>query len=455
MNENFLIIGDVNIKRILIIACFIAVLFMGISSVNADDLNNASDIDTSIVDADNDVKTFTDLANEIENTKKNSVLVLHGKYKYDPEKDSKYKKGIVISKNIKIKGKDNCIIDGAGKARCLKINSKCKVTLKGITFKNGYVDEAEGGAIYAGAKSNLKIKDCTFKYNEAHKSNGGAISIAKKATLKIYNSKFYHNKAIRASDNSWPKDKRGMGGAIKVQIGSKLTLKNSVFKYNEAFLSIILVLSHSDGVGTKTSTVYVKDCLFKKNTANYNGAFYLDEYGKGKFLNTKFKNNVAQSKGGALVLDASKYVLIKKCSFSRNSGIFGAAIDLFKYGKSVSHVNIESCTFTKNKAKVAGGAIFSDNGKLNIMKSKFNKNSAGTSGGAVEIRKGTLTLKFDKFIKNSAKCGGALLIKDKKSIYVYASIFSKNKATVNGKNLLCIIHHEVANITITPKQIDL
>ena len=401
-------------------------------------------------DSSNNVKSFSDLAQEIENTKKGSVLVLDGKYKFDPKEDGQYKNGIFITKSIKIVGKNNCTIDGNGKARIFKLESHCKLTLKHIKFTRGYSKGSNGGALFSYSHCVIIIKNCGFTRNVAFKANGGAIASGAHSVVDIRDSKFYYNKALRSSDKAWPKDQRGMGGVLDINIGSKLILHNSIFKENQGYLSIILVMSQTDK-GTKTSTVDVKNCLFERNAAAINGVFYLDEYGKGTFTKSVFKKNFSRDKGATLVLDASKSALVKNCRFEKNVGVFGGAIDLLKYNKYVSHVSVVDCSFIKNKAKQVGGAIYSEHGRLKIVTSKFIKNKAGVSGGAVEVRGGKLNMVKPLFKQNSAQCGGAVLVKDKKGIHSYKAKFIKNRATVDGKNILAIFNHHVSKIKILTK----
>lgn len=393
------------------------------------------------------VKTFSDLMKEIKDAKPGSVFVLSGEYKYNPKTDAKYKNGIVISKNLKIVGKNGATINGNGKMRCLILTRGIDVSISKVTFKNGLSNNENGGGIFVNRNSKLVLKECTFKNNKAYKANGGGICTAMNCKLEIHKCKFIKNKAIRASDKKWPKDQRGMGGAIHVTIGSSLKIYDSVFKKNSGYLSIILVLSQRDNE-IKLSNALIKNCLFEKNTANINGVFYLDEYGSGKFLESTFKKNVAKDKGGTLVLDASKHALVKKCNFEDNVGEYGGAVDLFKFNKNISHVSIINCVFKENKARESGGAIFSDYGYLTIKNCKFYKNKASKSGGAVEVRSGKLRLMKPVFNSNSAKYGGALLIKDKKSIFSKNSKYINNKASKNGRNILSIYANSISKLKI-------
>ena len=345
------------------------------------------------------VKTFSSLADKIDNAKPNSVLVISGVYKYNPKHDSQYKYGIPIMKNIKIVGK-KCIVDGRGKARCFAIHNG-KVTLRSITIRNGYMAWGNGGGVLLNSHCKLILKKCVLKNNKAYKANGGAVAVNDHSILISSDSKFYYNKAIRASSKKWPADPRGMGGAIEVNPGSKLSMYNSVFKKNYGYVSNVLVMSNANGM-IKTSSVYVKNCVFARNTADINGVFYLDEYGKGKFIKCTFKDNNARKEGGALVLDASKSALVKNCYFARNTGYVGAAIDLFKFKSSVSHVSVVGCKFVKNKARNAGGGIYSNGGILKVISSKFISNYAASSGGGLFLEGGKLTLRNVKFVNNKA-----------------------------------------------------
>ena len=214
--------------------------------------------------------------------------------------------------------------------------------------------------------------------------------------LIIQKSKFYKNKAIRNSNKIWPEDQKGMGGAIIVNIGSTFKLYDSVFKGNNAYLATILVMSKTDYGGIKTTTSYVKNCLFEKNTAKIHSVFYLDEYGKGTFLNLKFKNNKA-TRGGTLILDASN-AIVKNCRFERNIGNVGCGISIFKYGSRISKVKIVKCTFINNHAKSSGGAVYSEFGHVKILKSKFISNDAVSSGGSIFTKNGLLRL-FNSLMK--------------------------------------------------------
>ena len=367
-------------KSILLFVVILLILLINISAISAQNNDSASvkASDSQVLNNQYNKNSFSSLYNDIKEDS-NSVVYLTHDYKFDSSVDKSLKKGIYIKKSIKIVGNGHSI-DGNGKSRILRIAPNCKVVLENVVFKNGYIKGENGAAILLGSNSKLTIKNCVFKNNVVYNSNGGAIACNHKNSIIIQKSKFYNNKAIRNSNKAWPNDKKGMGGAIIVNIGSTFKLYDSVFRGNKAYLATVLVMSHTD-YGTKLTTTYVKNCLFEKNVATIYSAFYLDEYGKGTFLNTKFKNNKAKQ-GGTLILDASK-ATVKKCSFEKNRGNIGSGICVFKFNSKVSQVKIIKCNFIKNYAKLAGGAIYSENGRIHISKSKFISNKPSSSRGSI------------------------------------------------------------------------
>ena len=352
-------------------------------------------------------------------------MYLTGTYKYNKKTDSSLKEGVVINKDLTITGKNSCTIDGAGLARCLKIKDGCTVTLKNIKIKNGYTTSNGAGIkIYSGAK--VTIKSCVFDGNVAKNSNGGAISSQKLATIKIYSSTFKNNKAT-SSSKSLGSDKCGMGSVIKTSIGTTLKIYDSTFKSNDAFLAMILVVT-TNNLGKKTSSLYVKNCVFSKNRSNHNGVIYSDEYSKCTIKNSIFKYNYSPDGAGTVVIESSPSCVIKNCQFYKNKGCNGAAINVKIFtSKDSSNVKISNCKFTKNTASMYGGAICSVGGQISVDKCQFTSNTASIFGGALYARLGTLYVTSSKFNSNKAKYAGAICSACKKGS-IKSSSMTKNKA---------------------------
>ena len=409
-------------KRIIFILAMTLIMFSAISAISAYDSNTTTlgaAKDTTPVDD----HSFTSLDKQIENA--DSTLKISGTYKYNSKTDSKLKSGVKITKDMKIIGKSKAVIDGKSIARCLRIDNKATVTLENLIIQNGY-SKSNGAGIWVGSGSTLIIKNCVFKNNKVYNANGGAIYSQDNVKIKIASSKFINNKAIRHSNLKWDNFKKGMGSAIKTCLKNTVSIRDSTFKNNKAYLATVLVVSYSDNV-KKPSKLNINHCRFVKSYSHHSGVVYLDEYGSGKILNSVFRKNYSPDGSGIIVLDTSKSAIVKNCKFSRNKGLDGGAICIkVLTEKKSSNVKITQCAFYKNVARHYGGAVYAVGGKVKTYKCKFTKNKAKW-GGAIYTRLGSLRSTYAKFTKNIADKGGAIYLTCKKASFS-KSKFTKNKA---------------------------
>jgi hypothetical protein len=221
------------------------------------------------------------------------------------EKDAVFEeKGILIDKNkqVIITGENTTIIAAAEKQsqqadRIIFASTNTQVSIKGITFKNGYrfvgTDNPgnSGAAIFFQGES-LDIDSCKFIDNVASVHGGaianygkemfinhsyfeGSVSVAgyggavtnnglngQANTLKIYNSTFSKNTALSTVNNL------GMGGAVHVHnpgTSSSFNVEviNCTFVENSCAKAYYAALDFGLGVNT---TAYVLNNTFYKNT---------------------------------------------------------------------------------------------------------------------------------------------------------------------------------------------
>lgn len=183
------------------------------------------------------------------------------------------------------------------------------------------------------------LNNITFKNGNA-KIYGGAI--LNFADLTINNCYFANNNAGTA------------GGAIN-SLGA-LTLKNSKFNKNSAGGDAGAVFS----LTLKKGSEFYKNYFAGQNATDDINILLtiaiqaLLEHGKDTIYKCVFTNNVANGRGGGAVY-------------------------------AYSHIDINSCTFTSNKAGEKGGAVFGCK-DLYIKNSKFTKNHASMYGGAVYFK---------------------------------------------------------------------
>ena len=388
------------LKKKIILIISILILFSTISAISASD-NNTTLLESKDQTITIDDHSFNSLNNQIKTA--DSTLKISGTYKYNPNTDSNLKNGVIINKNMKIIGKSKTVIDGKSLARCIYITNKATVTLENLIIQNGY-SKSNGAGIYISSGSTVIIKNCVFKNNKVFNANGGAIYSHQNVKLKVYSSKFYNNIAVRHSNLKWDDYKRGMGSAIKTSIKNTVSIRDSTFKNNKAYLATVLVVSYTDHV-KKPSKLYINKCRFEKNYSKHSGVIYLDEFGSGKILNSIFKKNKSPKGSGIIVLDTSKSAVVKNCKFYRNTGLDGGGICIKVFKENLrSHVKLTKCTFYKNRAYHTGGAVYSVGGKLKIIKCKFIKNKA-KKGGAIYTRMTSLKIISTKFRKNKASKG--------------------------------------------------
>lgn len=363
---------------------------------------NASGLDN--VTCDN--HTFTDLQTKIDACENNSEMNLSGHYKYN---NTDNETGVIISKNIKITGND-CIINGANSARCINITSNTRVILENITFINGHSNLSDGGGIHVGDNVSLTLINCIFKNNSIYNHNGGALSSCENCNIEIISCLFENNTSVRESDLPWASYKEGMGSALYHHINSTVTLIDSIFKSNNAYLSTILLVSYDDII-IKPSRLYVKNSTFENNTSYRCGVLYIDEFGSGEIIDCLFTDNHSNASTGTLILDTCTYSLVKNCKFISNSGVNGAGICIERITKNyISNAEIIDCEFKNNTATQNGGAISSIGGNVSMHNCKFENNTALENGGTIFFKYGALNLKNCEFIANSAVKGGSIYL---------------------------------------------
>ena len=246
--------------------------------------------------------TFTNLADEIENS--NGNLILNRNYVYSSG-DSIFETGIVINKKITIDG-NGFYISGNKQARALFVNSS-DVIIKNVIFKDckrDWHDEfgGYGSAIYYRVTAN--VENCTFMDNVGEM--GGALFFNAENSWAV-NCRFVNNEANSGGAISrgsainciFTGNKASIGGAMHYS-GSAI---NCTFNNNYASLS-----------GGASYYVSAENCSFYDNSARYGGAIYgasadncnftgnhATEYGgamyEGTVYNCIFKNNHADTSG--------------------------------------------------------------------------------------------------------------------------------------------------------------
>lgn len=329
-------------------------------------------------------------------------------------------------------------------------------TIKGCTFTNNNAIYG-GGAYLHGV--DIEVSDCNFVGNNAsgkgdmspNNNNGGALCVFGNATGNIINCNFTDNVAhfggavkigetdgIEIDGCTFTNNKaQGLAGAIEISSANSdyantVTISNSKFTNNIA--------------GSKGGAVYnnfnttIENCEFEANTAASGGAISNDN--TLTVEGSKFKANTAKS-GGAII-SAGKELIIKNSTFEDNSVSkyaysMGGAISI-----TGSKTTIEDSKFINNINNgtngtfAFGGAIFAQsNVNLDVKNTEFTGNVAdhGTNaqGGAIFVWDGNnkVTVDSSKFTDNSALNGGAIYTDGNTNLTVNKSEFTGNSAFDN------------------------
>ena len=273
----------------------------------------------------------------------------------------------------------------------------------------------DNSALYAGAVyiwgSNYNIADCVFDNNTAfgkgnmtpNNNNGGALVVSQVSrfnepiTGTISGSKFTNNKAQ-------------YGGAAYFNKGF-VTIADSVFENNVATAEGGAVgFSHAS---VKDLVVSINNSSFVGNKAPVAGAIFTNV--DSKITNSNFTKNTA-SKGGAVLNENGAKLTVDNSTFKDNAAdSYGGAV--FNNGELVVSDSVFDSNDIVNRGSAGvdygGAAIYNwENAKLDISKSNFTNNIKNYVNGdrlvGAVTTIGNATISDSYFVNNSGRWGGAL-----------------------------------------------
>ncbi|MBQ9390577.1 MAG: Cna B-type domain-containing protein, partial [Lachnospiraceae bacterium] len=223
-------------------------------------------------------------------------------------------------------------------------NKNVVIDLNGHTInRNLENNKKEDGHVMQVHKGSLTITDSTGTKGQIKKGyadNGGAIFINEDATVTINGGTI--------TDNQADVD----GGAIYCK---------GVLIMNGGF--IISNSAHDTG-----------------------GAIYVEDNSKSKIElhNVDISSNKADNQGGAFNLHIKNDSIIDNCIFSYNESIsdYGGAIYMDADSKKLT---INNTKFEENKSDDDGGAIYLEDGTIEMTKGSFNNNTSQNDSGAVKV----------------------------------------------------------------------
>lgn len=251
-----------------------------------------------------------------------------------------------------------------------------------------------GGALCVNhASVVVTATDCVFGNNTA-KEHGGAIYMLN-GTLKLLSTTAdFADSKFEGNQSGTAKSGDGKGGAVYVTKGTFYVGhdgNDATTEYGYAFNSNKSNY-HGGAMNLDDNAVtIINSSEFKDNTGNNGGA--INVYSNNFTVrNTLFAENIANSAGGALMLNHAESAGITSCTFRGNESLAGGQSGgAIAIENKVSDVTITSSTFEDNEAKNTsrgGGAIYVNQGTLTVQSSSFARNlikDGALGGGAIYI----------------------------------------------------------------------
>ena len=338
------------------------------------------------------------------------------------------------------------------------------VEIRNCTFREN--ETGTGGAVY-GERCTLKFVHSSFVNNSAW-DNGGAIYATNPGTqLKISDTVFKNNAVTEGGELRDVRREAGEpiehdvyfefaspangGGAIAAISTDDIIVTRTQFLSNKGVSggAIYAVLDATDYNGLQEKiSIRVTDCDFRENEARViesepevrnsrlGGAIYVasatSKLKSFRLSNTVFRDNRAQSSGGALhvVTVFENDIQIDGCTFEGNeAGQAGGAALLRNSGNIVA----SNATWSKNKADL-GGAILLTNGAQFKAKPAEGSSEDGSSE------------QQNLFEANSAVDGGGLMCAGCGVMELRKATFKKNRASRDGGGLFVLDSNDVVNI---------
>ena len=270
------------------------------------------------------------------------------------------------------------------------------------------------GAIYNPMAQNVNIRDSTFQRN--HGMLVGAVYAEVDVEVSMSDCSFDSNMAT---------DEHAEAGAVHFGT-SGVSLVNCTFTENSASNHVTDSFP-SAGALLSRGTVEMEGCVFRGNRGASGSVYHTGESKNLEIFSSVFADNVAvdsNSSGGA----------VHHVATGPNTG---------------SLLTVQACTFERNSASTAGGAIFSDS-QFFITESVFDSNSAGSAGGlggAVHLTDpsdAAPNLTSNTFRGNTACDAGAVYIQRAKYL---PSSYTDNEFL--GNLALCGVNDDMYHVSVS------
>lgn len=220
-----------------------------------------------------------------------------------------------------------------------------------------------GGAVYFQNAVNSVVSGCSFSSITGQQS-----------PLTMYLSH-----SLIVENSTWSDCSSPIGGAIKLEMSSKITIRQT---------NILRCVS-TDFSGSAIShvqcrNVTIEDSFFDQNSSPAGGAIFYYNTSHASLKNTIVRRNVLEA---VTVSSLSHDIYFYNFTAIDGAGTSGGGIRCF----GGVNIVVDSCTFVNNTVSYYGGAIYigQESAQIRILRSIFEQNSASIvsygKGGAIYI----------------------------------------------------------------------
>ena len=299
-----------------------------------------------------------------------------------------------------------------------------RVQLSDVVVKDSLAENLGGGIHVVSASpkfDNVVVQNCSGGNDRTGNANrGGGIYIETNSNV-IANDLTVKGCSLDVS---------GKGGGLNVDESSSGVFTNAVIENNSAFFAAGIFI----GNNCKPKFINAK---VSGNSASYGSGIGIFNGGDAEFVNGTISKNTptanAESYGGGLLVYSDAKGTFTGVTFTENEADYGAGVMAWPQAILLT---FDSCMFTKNVAKVNGGAINAKTASTIVTSAQTTLagNVAQNLGGAIHAEpSASVTLSSETTVyKNTAKNGGGVSCVGADITINSASKFVENVASSYG-----------------------
>ena len=308
-------------------------------------------------------------------------------------------------------------------------DKKIRIVNSTVSSARNNIVDTYGGGIYlqgAGASGSL-IDNVTF--SSCYSDQGGAMALKDCDNITVNNceiSTCIAKTSLNTANN---------GDGAGIWMNGKNNVINNTRVHDNHAPGYGVVYVHDSSENT-----IINNCLFYRNTADYDGSAIYSIASNVIINNSEFVKNHCSRYGGAICIKYGENDSVLNSKFDGNYAEKGGAIYLGP-GAYCKDPKVDNCTFVNNgvfpkppfdRNMTKGGAIFSLAKNPTIINSNFTHN-VGLMGGAIVFENGHNTLENDTFVGNIAeRYGGGAISSTRQGDTINNCTFINNQAKGYG-----------------------